>query len=72
MCKFCNLEVLDVTNFDSFFQGACTHGYKSMVCKHCSTPYLTELAFLDSGGSSRRVLSSVRKSEDKDMTLIPY
>lgn len=46
MCKFCSLEKLDTANFDSFFQGASTQGYKSMVCKYCSTTFLTDFVFL--------------------------
>jgi hypothetical protein len=45
MCKHCDVDKLNLDNFDSFFQGACTQGFKSMICKHCSRTFITEFVF---------------------------
>ena len=42
MCKFCDLDALEAESFDTFFEGAASHGYRSMVCKHCSTTFFTQ------------------------------
>ncbi len=50
MCQHCNLELLDQESFDSFFDEAREQGLRSMVCRHCSTTFLTELALVGSSG----------------------
>jgi hypothetical protein len=46
MCRFCDLNVLDPASFDSFFGKASTQGLKTMVCRHCSTTFLTEFVLI--------------------------
>lgn len=70
MCKFCSLDNLSLDNFDSFFQGACTQGYKSMVCKSCSRTFLTEFVLVQSAtGESLRLGHSQARESGK--VLIP-
>lgn len=71
MCKYCDLGALEPANFDSFFVGASTHGFKSMVCKNCSTTFITQLLTLESE-SQEKVHYAVRETEEKNLVLLPH
>ncbi len=71
MCKYCDLGALDPESFDSFFEGAATNGYKSMVCKHCSRTFLTSFLTLENG-SSPKVTHALEDIEEKNLVLIPH
>lgn len=69
MCKYCDLAALDPESFDSFFEGAATNGLKSMVCKHCSTTFLTSFLTLDSGARPQ-ASHTLNEVEEKNLVLI--
>ena len=71
MCKFCDLEALKAETFDSFFEGAASHGYCSMVCKHCSTTFFTQSAQL---APARVAVSAPRHQHaagEQELVLLP-
>ena len=71
MCKFCDLEALEADSFDSFFEGAASHGYRSMVCKHCSTTFFTQSIQLHPATvSTARHLES-RHAGEQEMVMLP-
>lgn len=71
MCKYCDLGALDPESFDSFFEGAATNGYKSMVCKHCSRTFLTSLLTIESG-SQLKTTQALDKAQEQNLVLLPH
>ena len=71
MCKYCDLGALDLESFDTFFEGAVTNGYKSMVCKHCSRTFLTSFLTLESESPSK-ITHALEESEEKNFVLLPH
>ena len=69
MCKFCDLDTLDPESFDSFFEGAATNGYKSMVCKHCATTFLTGITTLGNTFSVNNHHTAV-DTREKSLSLL--
>lgn len=69
MCKYCDLEALEPDVFDTFFTSAVSDGFRSMVCKHCSTTFFTQPATLT--GSPAEVMPQVtRKVEENSLVLL--
>ncbi len=71
MCKFCDLETLEAESFDSFFEGAASHGYRSMVCKHCSTTFFTHSAQLAPARLAAVPPQHQRVAGEQEMVLLP-
>ena len=71
MCKFCDLEALEAESFDTFFEGAASHGYRSMVCKHCSTTFFTQSAELLPAAVSTAWQLQSRHVAEQEMVMLP-
>ncbi len=71
MCKFCDLEALEAESFDTFFEGAASHGYRSMVCKHCSTTFFTESVELQPAAVSTAWHPQPQHVSEQEMVMLP-
>ena len=71
MCKYCDVEKLSLENFDSFFQGACTQGFKSMICKHCSRTFITEFVFFAGRAPENRKSPGLNAAEESPCVQLP-
>ena len=71
MCKFCDLETLEAESFDSFFEGAASHGYRSMVCKHCSTTFFTHSARLTPARLAASHPQQHGVASEQEMVMLP-
>jgi hypothetical protein len=71
MCKFCDLEALEADSFDTFFEGAASHGYRSMVCKHCSTTFFTHSAQLAPARLAASPPQQQLALNEQEMVMLP-
>jgi hypothetical protein len=71
MCKFCDLEALEAESFDAFFEGAASHGYRSMVCKHCSTTFFTQSSELQPATISTAFPHQSVHAGEQEMVMLP-
>ncbi len=71
MCRYCDVEKLNLENFDSFFQGACTQGFKSMICKHCSRTFITEFVFFAGQAPENRNNPGLNAAEETPCVQLP-
>ncbi|MBW7995630.1 MAG: hypothetical protein FVQ81_03445 [Candidatus Glassbacteria bacterium] len=71
MCKFCDLGALKAESFDTFFEGAASHGYRSMVCKHCSTTFFTQSAELAPAVVSAGIPQPAFCGPEHELVMLP-
>ncbi|MEA2063913.1 MAG: hypothetical protein U9P14_09470 [Gemmatimonadota bacterium] len=71
MCKYCDVNSLTSINFDSFFEGACAQGFRSMICKHCSRTFLTDFVFLAGQPPENQAAVSVTPAEENSYVQLP-
>jgi len=71
MCKYCDVNKLNFENFDSFFQGACTQGFKSMICRHCSRTFITEFVYFAGQAPENQNSIGLAPAEETNCVLLP-
>jgi len=71
MCEYCDVDKLNLENFDSFFQGACTQGFKSMICKNCSRTFITEFVFFTGQAPENQKAIGINPAEETNYVRLP-